>query len=156
MGLCISLLRSSFALVIAREPSLTGRFYEHLFTGHPEARPMFRRRPRATQERMLADALASILQHLDDPPWLAERLGTMGARHVEYGVTHEMYAWVGEALLATLAEVSGSDWSAELARAWGEAYGVIASAMQEGARRAAVRRPTSEGIAEGPTSQSIL
>ncbi len=30
----------------------------------------------------------------------------MGAKHLDYGVTNEMYDWVGECLVATLAEVA--------------------------------------------------
>jgi hemoglobin-like flavoprotein len=57
----------------------------------------------------------------------------MGAKHVDYGVTTEMYGWVGESLLATLAEVAGADWTPPLAIAWTEAYGAIAGLMQMGA-----------------------
>ena len=39
---------------------------------------MFHRSPRATQERMLADALIAVVDHLEDAPWLAEKLGALG------------------------------------------------------------------------------
>jgi hemoglobin-like flavoprotein len=138
MGLNVALLRESFDRVLEREPNLTHRFYDHLFALHPQAKPMFHRSPRATQEKMLADALVSVIDHLEDSPWLVEKLGAMGIKHVDYGVTPEMYPWVGEALVATLAEVSGPDWSDELAREWGAAYGAITSLMLAGARAAAV------------------
>jgi len=45
-----------------------------------------------------------------------------------------MYGWVGECLLATLAEVAGSDWTDELHASWAAAYGAIAGLMIAGAR----------------------
>jgi hemoglobin-like flavoprotein len=79
---------------------------------------------------MLRDALVAVMDHLEDAPWLQTELGALGRKHVDYGVTPEMYAWVGDALLRTLAEVAGDDWNPELHQAWGEAYGAIASLMQ--------------------------
>lgn len=43
-----------------------------------------------------------------------------------------MYPWVGECLIATLAEIAGDDAEA----AWEEAYDQIAGIMLEGAREA--------------------
>src|SRR5690242_12287273 len=104
MGLNVTLLRTSFELVLEREPNLTHHFYDILFARHPQAQAMFHRRPRETQEKMLAEALTAVIDHLEDAPWLSHQLGAIGAKHVEYGVTREMYGWVGEALLATLAQ----------------------------------------------------
>ena len=134
MALNVTLLRESFDLVLEREPNLTSRFYDNLFSRHPQVKPMFHRSPRATQEKMLADALVAVIDHLEDAPWLVEKLGAMGIKHIEYGVTPEMYPWVGDALLATLAGVAGSDWNDELAREWGAAYGAITSLMLDGAK----------------------
>jgi hemoglobin-like flavoprotein len=78
---------------------------------------------------MLTGALVAVLDHLEDAPWLQDTLGSLGAKHVDYGVTREMYDWVGASLLAALAEVAGPAWSPELNAAWGEAYGVIVSLM---------------------------
>jgi len=138
----VTLLRESFDLVLEREPNLTHRFYNHLFSRYPQARSMFHPSRRATQEKMLTDALASVIDHLEDAPWLVEKLGALGTKHVEYGVTPEMYAWVGDALLVTLAEVAGADWSDALAREWAAEYSAIAALMLEGAR-AAEQRPIS-------------
>ena len=133
MALDAGLLRSSFQLVIERAPDLTGRFYDTLFRRSPELEPLFSRRPRAAQERMLGEALGAVLDHLEDSPWLAEQLGAMGAAHVGYGVTPPMYDDVGAALLETLAAVAGDDWTPELAAQWTAAYGAISGLMLAGA-----------------------
>jgi len=129
----VALLRSSFNLVIEREPELTRVFYDILFERYPQARPLFRRNTPAMQQRMLAQALGAVVEHLEDGPWLVETLGKMGARHEAYGVTREMYGWVGDALLATLARAAGPDWTPDLAAAWAAAYGAITGLMQQGA-----------------------
>ena len=138
MSLDATILRTSFELVIDRRPDLTLRFYEILFERSPALAPMFRNDRRA-QSRMLAGAIAAVLDHLEDAPWLQRTLGELGARHVGYGVTLAMYEQVGAALLATLAEVAAEAWTPEVAEQWTMAYGAIASMMQAGAAAAAVR-----------------
>jgi hemoglobin-like flavoprotein len=134
MSLNVVLLRESFEMVVERSPDLTHRFYEILFERYPETRSMFSPSRQADQEKMLTQALVSVIDHLEDAPWLTGTLRALGARHVAYGVRDEMYAWVGDALLATLREVAGSAWNAELEKAWSDAYSAIAGLMQEGAR----------------------
>jgi hemoglobin-like flavoprotein len=90
---------------------------------------MFPAGGQARQAEMLTGALVAVLDHLEDAPWLVSTLGALGAKHVGYGVTREMYDWVGGCLLATLAEVAGPVWTPELNAAWSEAYGAIASLM---------------------------
>ena len=134
MGLNVPLLRSSFDLVIERQPQLTSRFYEILFDRHPQARPLFHSRPIEAQAKMLQKALVAVLDHIEEASWLSETLRGMGAKHLDYGVTEEMYDWVGASLLATLAEVAGDDWTDELHGQWAAAYGAISGLMKDGAR----------------------
>lgn len=134
MALNVTLLRSSFDLVVERQPMLTARFYEVLFERYPRAQALFHRRPSEVQQRMLQEALVAVLDHLEEAEWLTDTLGAMGAQHAEYGVTDEMYDWVRESLLATLAEVAGDDWSDQLSDAWNAALGAISGMMKDGAR----------------------
>lgn len=135
MGLNVPVLRASFGLVAERQPFFTPRFYEILFERYPQVRPMFSRE-RSAQAKMLQEAIVAVLDHAEDAAWLAPTLKGMGAKHKTYGVTDEMYPWVGECLLATLAEVGGAEWTEEVAQAWTEAYGAIAGLMIEGAAEA--------------------
>jgi hemoglobin-like flavoprotein len=123
------LLRSSFALVIEREPKMTKRFYEILFERYPQARELFGRNSEAAQQAMLQEALVAVVDHLEDADWLAATLGAQGIKHVSYGVTPEMYDWVGASLLVTLAEIAGDGWTPQLEAAWTEAYGAIVGLM---------------------------
>jgi hemoglobin-like flavoprotein len=137
MALQVDVLRASFDEALARDPELTRHFYEHLFAAHPEATPLFHRRSLEAQERMLGDTLAAAMDHLEDVPWLQQTLSGLGAKHVDYGVTPEMYDWVGTSLLATLRTALGADWTAEQEAAWTELYGAVAAMMLQG-------RPGSE------------
>ena len=137
MALDADALRTSFGLVIERQPDLTHVFYDDLFARHPEARKLFFRRPREVQERMLAETLVAALDHLEDGEWLTRQLGALGAQHAEYGVTEEMYGWVAETLVATLAREAGDAWSPSYEAAWREALAAIAGLMLAGVRSSA-------------------
>jgi len=132
----VPLLRSSFDLIAERHPDVTRHFYEILFERYPALSPMFGRNSRAAQEKMLTQALVAVMDHLEDAAWFEETLGALGAKHVAYGVTDEMYGWVGECLLVALARAAGPAWTAEVEAEWTSAYGAIARAMLAGARGA--------------------
>jgi hemoglobin-like flavoprotein len=129
MALNVTLLRGSFEVVATANPKFISRFYEILFERYPQTKAMFPAAGLARQAEMLTGALVAVLEHLEDAPWLKATLGALGAKHVGYGVTREMYDWVGASLLATLAEVAGPQWTPELQGAWAEAYGAIVSMM---------------------------
>jgi hemoglobin-like flavoprotein len=133
MGLNVAVLRSSFELVVTTCPDITHKFYEIFFARYPQVKPMFSHNAPAAQEQMLTQALAAVIDHLEDAPWLTSTLKSMGAKHVTYGVTDEMYGWVGECLLAALGAAAGPAWTPEVEGAWTEAYGAISSLMIAGA-----------------------
>lgn len=134
MALNGDLIRASLALLASRQPMLAPRFYEILFERYPSVRPLFSRHALDEQGRMLQDAIVAVVEHIEDASWLSENLTALGRRHVGYGVTREMYAWVGESWLATFAEIAGQDWTPALERAWSDAYEVIVELMLREAR----------------------
>ena len=83
---------------------------------------------------MLQYAIVALVDHVHDASWLTETLHGLGATHKGYGVTDEMYGWVGEFLIATLKEVAGDAWTAEIETAWVDAYGATSGLRQQGAR----------------------
>jgi hemoglobin-like flavoprotein len=137
MSLDVRLLQSSFELVTRSEPELAARFYDNLFTRYPQTRPLFADVPMDRQQQMLTEALAAVVTHLEDGAWLDSTLRILGRRHAQYGITPQMYDWVGDALLTTLAQIAGPKWTDELAGAWADAYGAVAGLMQQGALNAA-------------------
>jgi hemoglobin-like flavoprotein len=139
MALDAALLRSSFDTILERQPQITPRFYEILFARYPQVKSLFGARSNQQQAEMLQAALVAVLDKLEDASWLEQTLGAMGEKHLDYGVTDEMYEWVGTSLLATLAEVAGDDWTAELEAAWQAALGAVAGLMLKGAHAAQAR-----------------
>ena len=121
-------LQDSLSLVIDDEQKLMLDFYDRLFDEHPEVRAMFGAdlRPQAT---MLQEAIGAVLDHLEDAEWLDRTLGALGRRHNDLGVTPEMYGWVAGALIATMAERGGQEWTDEMTAAWTEALGAVAGLM---------------------------
>ncbi len=134
MALDVDALRESFELVVARSPRMTDRFYENLFERHPEARRLFGA-SLAKQQEMLTRALVAVIERVEDGTWLTETMHAMGARHVGYGVTDEMYPWVEGALLETMAEIAAEAWTPRVEAAWKDALRALSGMMIEGARR---------------------
>ncbi len=126
------LIRSNFQFVIQTAPDLTERFYALLFERSPHLRALFGRRSEKAQAEMLAGALIAVIDHLEDPVWLATTLAPLGDKHRTYGVTDEMYGLVAAALLSTLASVSGPSWNPGLERAWHGALTFVATTMING------------------------
>ncbi len=123
------LLRDTLELTLARDDTFPTRFYELLFTAHPQVRALFHRSTPGAQNKMFAQKLTALVDHLDDPAWIGRELETLAAKHASYGVTAEMYPWVGEALIATLAEACGDAWSPAAEQAWRAAYGSLMAAI---------------------------
>ena len=128
-----TLIRNHFQFVIEAAPDLTERFYVLLFERSPHLRALFGRRSEKAQADMLAGALIAVIDHLEDPVWLATTLAPLGDKHRTYGVTDEMYGLVASALIATLASVSGPSWNPELEKAWHGALTFVATTMIKGA-----------------------
>ena len=126
------LLETSLALVDTPDDELTKRFYAILFERYPTVRPLF---PDATaqdtarQAKMLRSAIISVVDHLDDPVWLTETLGELGARHAGWGVLPEMYDAVTECMVAAMAERGGADWTPYMTDAWVEALDAVSGLM---------------------------
>lgn len=124
-----SLLRDSFELVLQRDQAFPHRFYELLFERWPQARSLFIRNSEGAQNAMLAQTLMAVLDHFGDDAWLDAKLVPLGMQHAQYGVTPEMYDWVGDALISAVAEVSAEDWTEAHQAAWKAAYVKIARIM---------------------------
>jgi len=128
------LLRDTLEATLALDDSFPKRFYDRLFSEHPEVIPMFHRNSPGAQRKMFAQKLTMIVDHMEDEEWLARELGSVAESHARYGVRAEMYTWVGTALIETLREACGEEWSDEAERAWQEAYARITQAILAAAR----------------------
>jgi len=73
--------------------------------------------------------LATMVTHLDDFEKIAPVVTDLGMRHVTYGVIAKYYEPFGAALLWTLAETLGVDFTPTARTAWIEAYMNVANVM---------------------------
>jgi hemoglobin-like flavoprotein len=93
-------------------------FYDRLFEIGAMIQPLFNATNLAEQRRKLIQALTMVVQGLDHLEALVPTLADLGRRHAQYGVTDHHYDTVGAALLWTLEQGLGSDWSLEVKAAW--------------------------------------
>jgi hemoglobin-like flavoprotein len=138
MSLDLEALETSFDLIAARGDELMDVFYARLFAAAPAVKPLFAATDLQRQKTMLLGALVLLRKSLRDLDAIAPKLRDLGARHVAYGAERDHYPVVGEVLIASMAEIAGLAWTAEYERAWGEAFGIVAGAMLEGAEMMSV------------------
>lgn len=122
MSVDASLLRRTLEVTLAADDTFPKRFYDRLFLSHPEVIPLFHRNSPGAQRKMFAQKLTMIVDHVEDAAWLTRELRAVADSHERYGVRPEMYAWVGEALLETLRDACGDEWSGAAEQAWRQAY----------------------------------
>jgi hemoglobin-like flavoprotein len=133
MTLNLNALEESFDLVAPRGDELMDVFYRRLFVTAPAVKPLFAGTDLRRQKAMLLRALVLLRNSLRDLDAIVPALRALGAPHVAYGARVEHYPVVGEALIASMAEVAGAAWRPEYERAWAAAPAVVAGVMCDGA-----------------------
>jgi hemoglobin-like flavoprotein len=136
VNLNLEALETSFDLVATRGDELMDVFYARLFAAAPAVKPLFAATDLKRQKTMLLGTLVLLRKSLRDLDAIVPKLRDLGARHVAYGAEPEHYPVLGEVLIASMAEIAGPAWTAEYERPWGEAFGIVAGAMLEGAEAA--------------------
>jgi nitric oxide dioxygenase len=132
----IQLVKSSFASVLPNADRTGIQFYDRLFALDPALRPLFKE-DMAAQSRTLMRMLATVVNGLDRLETIVPAVQSLGMRHAGYGVADAHYQTVGDALLWTLQQGLGDNFTPEVAEAWSTAYGVLAGTMQSAARESA-------------------
>ena len=128
----ITLVQTSFALVLPIADSAAHLFYQRLFELDPALRPMFRG-DMDEQGRKLMTMLKIAVNGLTRLDQLVPAVQALGRRHGAYGVRDEHYDTVGAALLWTLRLGLGVAFTAEVEAAWISAYTLLADTMKAAA-----------------------
>jgi len=111
------------------DPAVIGdAFYSKLFSYNPSLRKMFPSNM-SLQYQKLMDMFNTIIARLDKLDDLTNEISAMAQRHVRYGVRPAHYKLVGNALLWTLKQGLGNDWTPEVANAWTKCYALLSEAM---------------------------
>ena len=127
-----ALVQQSFARVAPISEQAAAMFYGRLFELDPQLRPLFRGDMKE-QGRKLMQMLAVAVNGLDRLEEIVPAVQALGRRHVGYGVQDSHYDTVGEALLWTLRQGLGEDFTADTRQAWAEVYGLLAATMRSAA-----------------------
>jgi len=124
----ISLCRSSWAKVEPIADDAAALFYKNLFEADPSLQPLFKG-DMVEQGKKLMQMISAAVNLLDKLDELVPVVEKLAVRHVDYGVKDEHYDTVGAALLKTLSQGLGDDFTDDVEAAWTTAYGVLASTM---------------------------
>jgi hemoglobin-like flavoprotein len=131
----ITIIRSTFRSVARSSDIAAQLFYQRLFELDPSLRPLFRSNL-DEQGAKLMQMLGAAVGLLDKPGSLIPVLENLGRRHTGYGVRDEHYDTVGKALLDTLDNALGSEFTPEAREAWTALYTVVATTMKAAAQPA--------------------
>lgn len=144
-------LRHSFVQLVPRIDGIARTFYEHLFEDFPAVSRHFGDGLEAQQLKFV-DTIALLLDILDQPSRASAMLIELGARHVGYGATGEIYHWVKTAfpaiLLCSLEKeelIADPDLYMQL---WPRFISLVVDSMREGAH-------ATEGMVDS-ASESII
>lgn len=131
----IQLVKDSFAKVAPIAPQAAELFYGRLFDIAPELKPLFKG-DMAEQGRKLMATVGTVVAALDRLDDIVPMVAALGQRHAGYGVRDEHYGTVAEALLWTLGQGLGAEFTSEVKDAWTAAYTVLADTMKTAAKSA--------------------
>lgn len=110
---------------------MSALFYSRLFELDPELRYLFGNDMRS-QGRKFIETISLIVNGLSRVEGLADTLRRLGARHARYGVQDTHYETMRLALLWTLAQSLGDEFTPDVKVAWNQTYAVLTQYMREG------------------------
>lgn len=116
-----ALIRESFARLRDRLEPASLAFYEALFTREPALRAMFRD-DLAGQGMKFMTTLGYVVENIDRPEALGEKVEELGRVHAMIGVRAAHFAPMGEALIEALRAELGPVFTDEVEEAWRAAY----------------------------------
>ncbi|MFT4087804.1 MAG: FAD-binding oxidoreductase [Gordonia sp. (in: high G+C Gram-positive bacteria)] len=128
------MLRATLPAVEGALDQITPRFYERMFTAHPELLDnLFNRvnQKAGTQPQVLAGSIAAFarLQLEPDPALQKFIIERIAHKHASLGVIADQYPIVHEHLFAAIVEVLGEAVTPEVAAAWDELYWEMAHVL---------------------------
>jgi len=117
----MTLIRDSFDMLRDDIEPRSIQFYDALFEHAPHLRDMFRE-DIAGQGMRFMSTLRVIIDNLHNPDAMADRYSDLGEGHKAMGVKAVDFEPMGRALIETLANALGDDFTPETRAAWQAAY----------------------------------
>lgn len=128
----IVLVQNSFNKVVPIRERAAVLFYGRLFDLDPALKPLFTGDMKQQGLKLMA-MIATAVGGLRNLEQIVPAVQALAKRHVGYGVQASHYATVGAALLWTLEQGLGPDFTPEVKEAWTACYGLLATTMQQAA-----------------------
>jgi hemoglobin-like flavoprotein len=123
------LVRTTFARLTVMPEVAGALFYERLFAANPSFRPLFKNDMRIQGLKLMA-MITMVVYNLPEPGQVLPAIRDLAIRHVDYGVKLADYDALAEALLWTLQQVLGKDFTPAVRKAWTICYDELASEMK--------------------------
>ena len=124
----ITLVQASWKQVVPIAPQAAALFYDNLFSADPSLKSLFRGNM-DEQGKKLMQMIGAAVGKLEDLDTLVPILQGLAKRHVGYGVQDAHYQTVGGALLKTLGQGLGDQFTPEVQQAWTAVYGLMVDVM---------------------------
>jgi hemoglobin-like flavoprotein len=128
----IAVVQESFQQVASIADQAAEIFYRHLFSLDPQLRSLFPS-DMQTQGRKLMQMIGLAVHGLKSPETLIPAVQALGRRHVAYGVEEKDYEAVGKALIVTLEQGLGADFTPQVREARLATYQLLAETMKQAA-----------------------
>ncbi len=124
----IRLVQESLPSIREHRAPASTNFYDNLFALAPQMKGMFRSDITGQGMRFMT-TLATIADLLDEPEELSDEIDELAKAHAGLGVSAADFTPMGAALIATLGETLGDEFTPELEAAWKAAYERFAELM---------------------------
>jgi hemoglobin-like flavoprotein len=114
-----ALIEASLELAAERCADPTPLVYARLFAAEPELEPYFWRDTSGTiRGEMLSKVFEAILDFVGPRTYAHQLITTEMVNHEGFDVPREVFATFFGIVAEAVAEIAGSDWTAEMAEAW--------------------------------------
>ncbi|MCM3600052.1 NO-inducible flavohemoprotein [Robertmurraya korlensis] len=124
----IEIIKSTVPVLAQHGEAITKRFYEMMFTNHPELLNIFNHanQKQGRQPKALANTVYAAAAYIDNLEAILPVVRQIAHKHRSLQVKAEHYPIVGKHLLLAIKDVLGDAATDDIINAWGKAYGVIA------------------------------
>jgi hemoglobin-like flavoprotein len=127
----IELVQTTWNKITPYSEKFIADTYRALFALEPTLKPLFHLPPEVLISKMVytLNTVLTSLRNIDEIHFILLRLG---AHHVNYGAQIPHFALLKTALTQTLQQHLGEDLTTDAAKAWSQAYDLIAAILIEG------------------------
>lgn len=129
----IQLVQRTWEKLLPIQNEAARLFYEQLFALDPSAQALFRSGDLREQGRKLTAMITIAVKGLNRLDTIVPAVRELGRRHAGYHVTDAHYDTVGAALIWTLEQGLGDDFTPEVRGAWIDVYTLLAGTMKQAA-----------------------